>query len=323
MAAPDRAPTFCPNCGEQLVHRVAGGRDRLSCPTCHYVHYHNPVPSVGILIEMDDGLVLVKRGGHIKTGQWAFPSGYIEADESVEEAAIRESKEETGLDVRLTNLIGVYSFPEGPPSSGIIVFYRALPIGGELHAGDDAEAVQVFAPENLPEMPFRTHREVLQRWQALNMPPGAGHPAIPTYAIRQAEPDDLPAVMNLMRLVDANTTLNESDWQAATQRFLERQALHVFVAERLAAPQEVIGFLALSQVQTLTGARGWIEDMAVAVGFQGVGIGAALLEETLRHANRLGLTHLYVNIARGSPAARAFYEAAGFQEGPISTLRIR
>ncbi len=272
---------------------------------------------------MDGGLVLVKRGGHIKTGQWALPSGYIEADESVEEAAVRESKEETGLDVRLLSLVGVYSFPEGPPASGIIVFYRAEPTGGQLRAGDDAQDVRVFPCDALPEMPFRTHREVLDRWRALHTPPDSAQPAQRGYLIRQAEPDDCSTVMDLMRLVDANATLSEADWQAAAQRFLERQTLQVFVAESRAIPQKVIGFLALSLVQTLTGGRGWIEDMAVAIGFQGAGVGAALLEETLRYANRLNLTHLYVNIARGSPAARAFYEAAGFQEGLISTLRIR
>ena len=98
---------------------------------------------MGVLIEMEGGVVLIKRGGHVKPGQWALPSGYIEADESVEEAAVREAREETGLEIQLEDLVGIYSFPEGPPTSGIIVFYRARPVGGALRAGDDAVDARV------------------------------------------------------------------------------------------------------------------------------------------------------------------------------------
>lgn len=321
---PTTRPTYCPQCGEPLVTRTVGARERLTCPSCGYVHYRNPVPGVGILIEMEGGVVLVKRGGQVKPGQWALPSGYIEADESVEEAAIRESREETGLQVELIDLMGVYSFPEGPPTSGIIVFYRARPVGGTLRAGDDALDVRVFAPDELPELPFRTHRQALQRWLALRQRTAYTSEERATgFHIREAEPGDADAVLELLRLVDANASLTEQDWAAARQRFGERQTISVFVAETNRAPQRVIGFVAMSLVQTLTGGRGWIDDMAVALDFRGEGVGAALIEAALRHANRLALTHLYVNIARGSPAARAFYQAAGFQESAISYLRIR
>ncbi len=317
-------PTYCPQCGDPLVTRTIGSRERLTCPACGYVHYRNPVPGVGILIEMEGGVVLVKRGGQVKPGQWALPSGYIEAEESVEEAAIRESCEETGLQIELIDLMGVYSFPEGPPTSGIIVFYRARPVGGTLRAGDDALDVRVFAPDELPELPFRTHRQALQRWLALQQqPPYTSEEHVKGFHIREAEPGDVDAVLELLSLVDANASLTAQDWAAARQRFGERQTISVFVAETNSAPQRVIGFVAMSLVQTLTGGRGWIDDMAVALDFRGEGVGAALLEAALRHANRLALTHLYVNIARGSPAARAFYQAAGFQESAISYLRIR
>lgn len=314
-------PTFCPTCGERLIQRTVAGRERLSCPACSFVLYQNPVPSVGVLIEMDGGIVLVKRGGHVKTGQWALPSGYIEADEGVEEAAVRESREETGLEVELVDLLGVYSFPEGPPSSGIIVFYRARPVGGSLHAGDDALDARIFRPDEFPAMPFRTHRQALERWRDLQHPPKQAGDY--NFCIREADAADGEAVMALLHLVDANQNLDEADWNAAALRFAERQTLSVFVAETTDEPHSVIGFVALSLVQTLTGGRGWIDDMAVALDYRGEGVGAALLEAALRHANRLSLTHLYVNIERGSPAVRAFAQAAGLQDSSISYLRIR
>lgn len=322
---PIERPTYCPECGERLVPRMIGGRERLTCPLCGYVHYVNPVPGVGVLIEMDGGVVLVKRGGRVKAGRWALVSGYIEADESVEEAAVRECLEETGLQVELVDLLGIYSFPEGPPASGIIVFYRARPAGGALHAGDDATDVKVFAPDALPPMPFRTHRQALQRWLALRAEPPASPPTASGregFLIREADHGDVDAVVELLHLVEANRDLTEADWQAAIQRFNERHTIVVYVAETT-TPQRVIGFVALSLVQTLTGGRGWIDDMAVALDYRGEGVGAALLEAALRHANRLALTHLYVNIERGSPPARAFSQAAGLQQSSISYLRIR
>jgi 8-oxo-dGTP diphosphatase len=281
------------------------------------------VPGVGVVIEMGNGVVMIKRGGHTKPNSWALPSGYIEADESVEDAAVRESKEETGLDVQLIDLLGIYSFPEGPPTSGIIVFYRARPVGGVLAANDDAQEARVFLPHEFPEMPFRTHREAIQRWLALQHKAATGPKEHDAFVIRQAEASDVDAVIELLHYVDANQNLTAEDWQAAILRFAERQTLSVFVADNTTAPTHVIGFVALSLVQTLTGARGWIDDMAVMPGYRGEGIGAALLEAALRQANRLNLTHIYVNIERGSPTARAFSQRAGFQDSSISYLRIR
>src|SRR5512141_1202907 len=136
---------FCQKCGSPMRLSELDGRSRWQCPVCGYVQYENPVPGVGILIEHDDQLVLVQRDRPPRAGEWALPSGFIEADESVENAAMREALEETGLKIELLELFGVYSFPEGPPRSGLIIFYRARPLNiDELRAGDDARAVSLF-----------------------------------------------------------------------------------------------------------------------------------------------------------------------------------
>ncbi|MEO0599067.1 MAG: NUDIX hydrolase, partial [Chloroflexota bacterium] len=162
MPTPD--PTYCPICSTELIQREEGGRLRPACDNCGYVHYVNPVPGVGMLIEMDGGLVLIKRGHPPHKGEWTLPSGFVEADESAEEAAIREAEEETGLKVEIIELANINSFPEGPPVSGIMIFYRMRPVGGTLQAGDDAVDVHVFQPEDLPLPPFRTHREMVAEW---------------------------------------------------------------------------------------------------------------------------------------------------------------
>jgi 8-oxo-dGTP diphosphatase len=141
-------------------------RQRWHCSTCRYIHYENPVPGVGLLIEFSGKLALIQRGAPPHAGEWTFPSGFVEIDEHVETAAIREAQEETGLEVELIDLLSVHSFPEGPPLSGIIVFYVARPRDiTTLCAGDDAHDVRFFGIDDIPELPFRTHNEALARYR--------------------------------------------------------------------------------------------------------------------------------------------------------------
>ncbi|HHN93539.1 MAG TPA: GNAT family N-acetyltransferase [Anaerolineae bacterium] len=311
--------TFCPRCGEKMEEAEVAGRIRKVCPACGFVMYRNPVPGAGVLVEMDDGIVLVRRGQPPFVGWWALPAGYIEEDESVEQAAVRECKEETGLDVELLELFGVYSFPEGPVQSGIIIFYRARPVGGELRAGDDAQDVGVFPPDGLPEkLAFRTHREVLARWVRLQSQEPEPQP--PDILIREALPEDEAAVLRLLPLIPSNAGMDDADLRAAAQRFRERLAMDILVAE---VDGEVVGFLALSFVPVLSGMRALIDDLAVSPTCRRQGIGRALVEAAIQKASRRGASRLLVDTSRGDAAAREFYHASGFEGGGIAPLRIR
>lgn len=319
------APTYCPNCGAELVMREAAGRVRPVCPECGFVYYKNPIPAVGVLIEMGGGLVLIKRGQPPDPGEWALPSGFVEADESVEEAAVREAKEETGLDIALIDMVGVYSFPDGPPTSGIIVFYRARPVGGTLDAGDDAADVRIFAPDEIPELPFRTHRQALARWRARQVTDWSARCLVERegFYIREAIIADVERVLELAALIPGKISPDPDLERAARQRVREDPALLIFVAETYDPAPQVIGFVALSRVAVLTGSLGWVDAMVVDPQFRRIGVGAALLEATLRRADRLGMTDLFVNTERASNIARAFYRSSGFQEGRITRLRLR
>ena len=323
------ALTYCPICGHALGEREEGGRIRQACDNCGYVHYVNPVPAVGILIEMDGGLVLIRRANPPHQGEWTLPSGFIEADESAEEAAIREAGEETGLKVEITELFDVNSFPEGPPISGIMIFFRARPVGGELRGGDDAIEARVFQPAELPVMPFRTHREAGAQWLARLGHP-AGTPAAAQiqpdrdFRIRPAEVGDLNEVMALLALIPGNRDFNREAWREAAQRFREPAGIEVTVAVADHPQPMVIGFVALSTVRTLTGGFGLITDMAVLPSYQRRGVGAALLEAAMRDAQRQNLRSLLVATGRANERARAFYASLGFAvEDGIMRLRLR
>jgi len=295
------------------------GRVREICPDCGFVLYRNPVPGTGVLVEMEEGIVLIQRGQPPFEGWWALPAGYIEADESVERAAVRECKEETGLDVELLELFGVYSFPEGPVQSGIVVFYRARPVGGELRAGDDARDVDVFPLGALPEnLAFRTHREVLERLARIRS--SAFQVQVSDVIIREARAEDEARVLELLPLIPSNANMSPAEMQAAAQRFRESLAMDVLVAE---VEGRVVGFLALSFIPVLSGLRALIDDLAVDPAYRRQGIGGTLVEAAIQRADRRGATHLLMDTSRGDPVAREFYRACGFEEGGVAPLRIR
>lgn len=132
------------------------------CPQCGHRtrHYRNPVPTVDIIIEYhDQGLVLIERGK--PPWGWALPGGFVEYGESLEDAARREAKEETGLDVELLGQFHTYSDPRRDPRQhNITTVYVALG-RGVPKAADDARALKVFAPENLPAVMAFDHARIL------------------------------------------------------------------------------------------------------------------------------------------------------------------
>lgn len=145
---------------------MAYGRERAVCPVCGYIHFRNPLPVAGCVVAHAGGIVLVRRGIEPGYGMWGLPAGYMELGETAEEAAARETHEETGLTVRIERLLGVYSFVN-PRGSGVLIFYVATATGGALIAGDDAMDAAVFAPGAWPDaIAFRTHRQALDAYLA-------------------------------------------------------------------------------------------------------------------------------------------------------------
>jgi 8-oxo-dGTP diphosphatase len=162
---------FCPRCGHTLEERsVDDHRIRPVCPACGFIFYINPLIAAGVVVAREDGKVaLVLRGENPGKGLWGLPAGFMEIDETVEQAALRECLEETGLQVELGDLLGVWSYVhERKASSGVIVLYTARIIGGAPCAGSDTEDVQFFNVDEIsPAMlAFETHRDALSKWKA-------------------------------------------------------------------------------------------------------------------------------------------------------------
>ena len=155
--------TFCPKCGGQLTSRFVEGRTRQVCRSCGFIFYRNPIPAAGVIIVEDNRVLLVRRKHAPGAGDWCLPSGFVEWDESAEQCAIRETKEETNLEVAITKLFGVFPAGDHPEYKILVVFYYARVCGGELQAGDDAIDARFFLLNELPSnIAFQVHRKILQ-----------------------------------------------------------------------------------------------------------------------------------------------------------------
>jgi ADP-ribose pyrophosphatase YjhB (NUDIX family) len=152
---------YCPECGTALAQREAFGKLRDVCPSCGHVHFEDPKVAVGVVVSLDGGIVLGKRAHEPELGAWSFPSGFVDAGEVLEDAARREVREETGLEVRLDRLIGVYSL-QG--ERVVFVAYAGTAVGGRLEAGEECFEVGTFPPEKLPELAFPNDAAILIAW---------------------------------------------------------------------------------------------------------------------------------------------------------------
>ncbi len=122
--------------------------------------FRNPFPTVDIVIEVDDaGIVLIKRKN--PPHGWAIPGGFVDYGESVEEAAVREAKEETALDVELVRLLGVYSDPDRDPRFHTVSTVFVARASGTPVGQDDAAEARVFTRDNLPDDLAFDHRSIL------------------------------------------------------------------------------------------------------------------------------------------------------------------
>lgn len=170
---PARAPqvrgpfAYCPRDGTKLVPTRIDGRDRPGCPVCGFADFLHVQIGANTIVERDGRVLLVKLNYGPREGRWALPGGLVEMGETPEEAAVRETEEETGLATAIDGLLTTYMRPGAPI---IIVVYRAHILSGDLRIAPEEVAEAAFFPRDelppLEELAWPSTVHGLDAWRA-------------------------------------------------------------------------------------------------------------------------------------------------------------
>ena len=155
---------YCHWCGTILTVKKLNETDKHYCNTCDRFIFEDPKLAVVVLVSNGSKLLLVKRAIEPALGKWSFPSGYVDLGEAVETAAVREVKEETGVDIKINFLVGAYSSSSRPL---VLLAYGAEVSDGITKLNHEVLDLGYFSPECLPDMPFPHDDEILRDWTAL------------------------------------------------------------------------------------------------------------------------------------------------------------
>ncbi|PID29904.1 MAG: ADP-ribose pyrophosphatase [Candidatus Cloacimonadota bacterium] len=150
---------YCQKCGYKLIlEEDRESKIRPHCNQCGWVYYKNPIPAAAcVILNEKNQILIIKRKFEPNPGEWALPSGYIEIDQTPEEAAVAEMFEETGLIGEVAEFIDYFT-GSSPIYESIISFGFFMKVtDGSLHAGDDALEAKFVDFDALPEIAFPAH----------------------------------------------------------------------------------------------------------------------------------------------------------------------
>ena len=152
---------FCLYCGGQIVKKKEDDVLRDCCSLCHSFFYDNPLPVVSAIVDEARQILLVKRDRPPFKGRWCLPTGFAEAGESIEDAALRELHEETGLKGRISRLLDVDSYKSRFYGDLLFLTFVVDRNGGKLAAGDDSAQARFWPIHKIPPLAFRSNRRAL------------------------------------------------------------------------------------------------------------------------------------------------------------------
>ncbi|MFQ5382513.1 MAG: NUDIX domain-containing protein, partial [Dehalococcoidia bacterium] len=169
--------SYCPDCGSRL-----SDEERPTCSGCGFVLYRNPIVGVAVIVRDGQGRVLLgRRASGPYRGLWCIPCGYVEYDEDLRDAAVRELREETGLHVRTGPVFAVHSNFHRPEKQTVGIWFEGVVMGGELHPVDgEFTELAYVPPASPPPLAFPTDGLVMEELAGAGRRPHASHhPLLP------------------------------------------------------------------------------------------------------------------------------------------------
>jgi|TARA_Y100000996_G_scaffold282363_1_gene222861 ADP-ribose pyrophosphatase YjhB (NUDIX family) len=153
---------YCSNCSKKNTKGYIDGNIRYHCEHCSTIHYQNPKPTATLICPKDDSILLGRRAFNPGKGEWGLPGGFMELNETLDEAAKRELKEETNLDGRVTKILGTCSH-YGSIFGDILLIGLEVQIDNwsSMIAGDDVAELELFNINKLPALAFDCHRKIV------------------------------------------------------------------------------------------------------------------------------------------------------------------
>jgi 8-oxo-dGTP diphosphatase len=156
---------FCPLCRGDFVKKklIHHEPERLVCKACDFVFYLDPKLVACTIAQTSNGIVLQRRNKEPKKGYWVLPGGFVDRGETLEEAAIREFFEETGLQSQINCLLGNYSYPG---EANIIIVYQSDITGGTIRPCHESMSIDEFKTDKIPwdKLAFDTTKKALKKY---------------------------------------------------------------------------------------------------------------------------------------------------------------
>jgi len=158
---------YCYHCGKPTIQKEIEGRQRSYCKRCRIVLYENPIPSVAVVLtDRAHRILLVRRSVEPGFGKWCLPGGFMEMGETPQQAAIREIREELGIDINDLKLLDIGTHLNGYYGDVLIIGFAAeIDAGLNLNPGDDVSDAKFYLLDERPELVFRVHENFIRTWR--------------------------------------------------------------------------------------------------------------------------------------------------------------
>ncbi|MBI2031569.1 MAG: NUDIX hydrolase [Candidatus Levybacteria bacterium] len=159
---------FCPNCKEDLISELVDGDNRKRCENCGLIFWNNPKPVVSIVLEKDGKILMLQRSKEPFKDYWVLPGGFIKYEETAQQAIKRETKEEAGIEVEISGIIGTYRIDDDLRGIHIDIIFYGKP-KGEIKLNEEDRSWKYFSPDSLPENIAYKHRNAIEDYKKTSL----------------------------------------------------------------------------------------------------------------------------------------------------------